>query len=353
MDELKETLRLIVRAQLEELGIYEKIEQNINELIREAVSQSLAELARKAGNGKKQTPEPVAITGKEIETSSQETKMRALSNNLSRETGAFPEGQPVACYVYGIVRGENQFNLGPIGINDSPVYTLPAGNGLCAVIHHCVAEAYVPPDDDTAKRWLFTHQAVLDKVQEQFGPVLPMGFNNIVFLAGRDPREVIKGWLGEQGEYFSALFQRLARKQEFGVKVLVEEEILKRAVLQENEQLRSIKAEMESKPEGIRYMHREKLERTVLEALEQKAASFFDEIYATIRELCADIQVEKTKKPPAGKRLIASFACLVAEEKAEQLGQALAGIERREGFTVEFTGPWPPYSFVGTVHLPG
>jgi len=357
MDDLKETLHLIVRAQLKKLNLDEEIRQSINEIIQEAVFNSLKELAREVKNGTKQIPQPAAITNDEQETKPErQTTLSPKEDEKiikpDHSTYGILEEQPTACYVYGIVRGETTQSLGPVGIDNAPVYTFPAGGGLCAVIHYCTPEAYNSPDVETAGKWLFAHQEVLEKVQEQFGTVLPMGFNNIVFVEEQDPRKIMKDWLSEKNQHFSSLLQLLEGKQEFGVKLLVEEEALKKSVLEEDEQLQQIRREMEKEPEGVRYMYVEKLERAVSEALEQKATSYFKEIYGTIQELCEDVQVEKTSKPPAGKRIIASLSCLVKEEKVEQLGQVLSGFDRREGLLVDFTGPWPPYSFVGKIDLP-
>jgi len=56
--------------------------------------------------------------------------------------------------------------------------------------------------------------------------------------------------------------------------------------------------------------------------------------------------VEKTKKTEKDKVMLINLSCLVAKEKVDSLGEELEKINNMEGFTVRFTGPWPPYSFV-------
>jgi hypothetical protein len=44
--------------------------------------------------------------------------------------------------------------------------------------------------------------------------------------------------------------------------------------------------------------------------------------------------------------MIAAFLCLVSDGNVDALGNLLDGIDKREGFSVRFSGPWAPFSFV-------
>jgi hypothetical protein len=56
--------------------------------------------------------------------------------------------------------------------------------------------------------------------------------------------------------------------------------------------------------------------------------------------------VEKTKKMDEEKQMLVNLSCLVDMERYKALGEELEKIEQMDGFSVRFTGPWPPYSFV-------
>jgi len=56
--------------------------------------------------------------------------------------------------------------------------------------------------------------------------------------------------------------------------------------------------------------------------------------------------VEKTKKVDKDRMMLLNLSCLVAKEKIDSLGEELEKINNMEGFSIRFTGPWPPYSFV-------
>jgi len=44
--------------------------------------------------------------------------------------------------------------------------------------------------------------------------------------------------------------------------------------------------------------------------------------------------------------LLLNLSCLLPRDQNEKLGEALEKIDGREGISVRYTGPWPPYSFV-------
>ena len=47
--------------------------------------------------------------------------------------------------------------------------------------------------------------------------------------------------------------------------------------------------------------------------------------------------------------MILNAVCLVPKDNIEDLGSKLGQL-KKEGYAVRFTGPWPPYSFVGQMN---
>ena len=41
-----------------------------------------------------------------------------------------------------------------------------------------------------------------------------------------------------------------------------------------------------------------------------------------------------------------NLSCLLTKDGSRELGDELEKIDAMEGFSVRYTGPWPPYSFV-------
>jgi len=80
--------------------------------------------------------------------------------------------------------------------------------------------------------------------------------------------------------------------------------------------------------------------------LERLANDWFKDFYARVKRHCDDIVVEKTRKADRNKVMLLNFSCLVARERMDDLGEELEKIHNMDSFSVHFSGPWPPYSFV-------
>jgi len=60
------------------------------------------------------------------------------------------------------------------------------------------------------------------------------------------------------------------------------------------------------------------------------------------------VKVEKALAEPEEKQdEVLNLSCLADRGQAEELGEVLEEIDSMEGFTVRFSGPWPPFSFSG------
>jgi len=259
------------------------------------------------------------------------------------EVSARDEGR----YVYGVAAGDKEVRLGPIGIEGSEVYTIPYED-ISAVVHDCSTRPYQSTDDETVKNWVSTHQSVLDAAGERLGIVIPLGFDTI--LQPKDnatpPEQVVRDWLKQDYERLHMVMRKIEGKDEYGVQVSYEPRLIIKQISEQSEEIRKIKEEMATKSPGIAYMFKQKLERAVKAETEQLANVWFSDFYGRIKKHTDDIIVEKTKKLNNGKVMLLNLSCLVAKEKIDNLGKELEEINNIDGFSVHFSGPWPPYSFV-------
>jgi len=251
-----------------------------------------------------------------------------------------------ARYVYGLADQGVGIKLEVKGLDGAEVYTIPYKE-MCIVVHDCLAEPYKSDDETVVKEWLFTQQEVLDAVAEKFGVVLPMSFDMIIEgKNGQDPEQVVKEWLEKNYDSFLEKISGLKGKQEFGVQVFLDTELLSAELLEKDEELRERKKEIDAKPEGIAYMERELLKDSLKEKIEATADQYFREFYSMIRKWTDDIVIGKVKKAGGNKQMLMNLSCLVRKDMVEELGKELEKIENIKGITVRFSGPWAPYSFV-------
>ena len=250
-------------------------------------------------------------------------------------------------YLYGVAVSGEMIRLGPIGIGGSEVYSIPY-EGLSAIIHDCPAAPYQSPDENTVKNWVGAHQAVLDQVQRECGTVIPMGFDTILHSkdAAISPGQVVKDWLREDYKRLQEIAEKIKGKDEYAVQITYVPGLLAKQISAENHKLRGIREKIASSSQGTAYMYMQKLEKTIREEMEKLAGEWFKDFYGRIKSHCDDIVVEKTKKLDGDKIMLLNLSCLVTREKVTNLGEELEKISNTEGFSVHFSGPWSPYSFV-------
>ena len=250
-------------------------------------------------------------------------------------------------YVYGVTIGDKEVRLGPIGIEGSEVYTIPYED-ISAIVHDCSNKPYQSTDDEIVRKWVRAHQSVLDAAGEQLDVVIPLGFDTI--LEPRDdatsPDQVVRDWLKLDYARLREVMRKIEGKDEYGVQVSYEPAVIIKQISEQSEEIGKIKEEMAAKSPGMAYMYRQKLERTVKAETERLADEWFKDFYGRIKKHTDDIVVEKTRKLNNGKMMLLNLSCLVAREKVDSLGKELEEINNMGGFSVHFSGPWPPYSFV-------
>jgi len=141
---------------------------------------------------------------------------------------------------------------------------------------------------------------------------------------------------------------KMKDKLEFGLKVNWDRESVLGEIEQENEELRRLKAEIESNQQTSTYFARMQLGRLVEQALADKADSYVREIYDELQGAAIASRSNKV----IGDKMIMNAAFLVGREKQDQFDQKVHEIGKRyEGkLSFKYTGPWPPYNFV-TIRL--
>jgi predicted DNA-binding protein YlxM (UPF0122 family) len=246
-----------------------------------------------------------------------------------------PEGR----YVYCIVASNERTDFGQAGIEDSLVYTLPTQD-VGAVIHSCEPKLYQAKDKEKTAEWLLAHQYVIDLATEEFGTVIPLAFNTI-FTGGDEP---VIDWLNARHHHLCKLLDHLKGKQQFSIQFFLENDFIRKAIV-ENDEIHRVRQALETNSRRACLFKILREKRLMLMKEQSK------KLYVTVREMADEIRIESTKKGSPeklqNKLMILNFSCLVQENKLNTLANTLRQINQQEGLTVRFTGPWPPYSFVG------
>jgi hypothetical protein len=254
-----------------------------------------------------------------------------------------------ARYIYSIARTGKREVLGEIGIDKRAVYTVPHKD-ISAVVHACEPKPYDTRDKSQAEGWVLEHSYVIDQATKRFGSVLPISFD--VILRGDD--SLIKEWLARNYEHLHRELEGVAGKAEYTIQIYYDYNELASKVLSRTPELNDLHSRIEKESKGKAYLLSKKLDQRLksLVASEAKcqAERYVSSISSQVEELIADSKSAWTPDGCQNLHLLASYTCLVSQDKVEGLGETLDQINCLEGFSVRFTGPWAPFSFV---KLPG
>ncbi len=334
--ETKDVVREMVRAALLP-QLRAAIQDSISQVMREVLTGGMPPVSRDDISEEiPQTP-PAFLEG-EIQRI-----LAAEEEPVAEE--AKGSGNGSGRYVYCIADSGEMVNLGQIGIEGSEVYTIPY-NSLCAVVHTCSAEPYTSDDEEVVKGWVQTHQKVLDVAMEKFDVVLPLGLDTIIKGEDTlDPDQVVRDWLRDDSEKLREKMDRVRGKREFGVQVFYDPKVVGETIARDSEEIQKLKVQMAAQKPGMAYVYKRRIEKAVREQMERRAEQHFKDFYGVIVNQADDIKVEKLKRDKE-KTMFMNLSCLVLNEKVNGLGNELERIDNMEGFSVRFTGPRAPYSFV-------
>ena len=243
-------------------------------------------------------------------------------------------------YVYCIIECSEPRDFGKIGIGGrgDDVFTVHYRD-LAAVVSRAALQVYDPTRENA-----LTHEHVNEVVMidNGFTPV-PMSFGTL-FKTEEDTTEFLK----DTYDALRDVLQKMKDKLEFGLKVNWDRDSVLAEVEQENEELRRLKAEIESNQQTSTYFARMQLGRLVEQALADKSDSYVREIYDELRETAIASRHNKV----IGDKMIMNAAFLVARDKSALFDEKVHEIGKRFEGKLNFkeTGPWPPYNFV-TIRL--
>ncbi|ABQ26999.1 GvpL/GvpF family gas vesicle protein [Geotalea uraniireducens] len=243
-------------------------------------------------------------------------------------------------YIYCVAEGDEEISLGRIGIDGSEVYTVHF-EGLSAIVHNYQGD---PPDcweRESMIGWVVSHQKVVETAWRRFGTILPVRFHTVI-KGGADD---LNGWLGGNHGELRKSIGRLRGREEYGVQVFWDEDLVAGRLVDSVPALRELKAKTEGGT-GAAYMHGQLLEKALKREMAREKERYFENIYQRIEELAERIIIEEVKAADNGVRMIMNLSVLVPGERRDEMTAELEIINLREGIAVRPTGPWPPYSFV-------
>ncbi|SNZ13399.1 Gas vesicle synthesis protein GvpL/GvpF [Natronoarchaeum philippinense] len=262
----------------------------------------------------------------------------------SEDSGAeFDEGRYLYCLV-AVGEGADDDAVAADGLDGATTELVRTG-GVGAVVHTCES-TYDSDNPRQVRRWLLAHQRVVDEAGEAFGTPIPFRFHTI--LPGDDG--TVRQWLDEVRADARVHLDELSNRWEYRISLNLDEERLGDELAAEDEELRSLRARTEQADAGTSFLlekqydqqlrkrlreHRQEL----LEALRRRIAPHVERAEVLGRRRATLDGVDAAEQPAQ------RVAALARDAEVDALGAALDEVAANPGVEIEFTGPWPPYTF--------
>lgn len=250
-------------------------------------------------------------------------------------------------YLYGVVAGDQRLPCSELARLE-PV----ASSGLTAIVEQVAkrdfsAEVLEHRLQDLG--WVAPlarkHQHVLEDVMA-CGAVIPAPLCTLFSSS-----DAVRDSLAANEERFAALLASLAGRREWGVKIYCDHRALPGALGPADPALQAIDRALAAASPGQAYVLRKRRDRRVDDLAAQHIDHVIDDVLQAIDSLAVDARLRSLPPQPgldAGETVILNAAFLVDVAAAEELHAISARLASRldpEGFALELSGPWPPYSF--------
>jgi hypothetical protein len=257
------------------------------------------------------------------------------------------------CYVYGVVGSSLETATSPKGIDGGQVSLIPNAD-VSALATSVSADDYSPErvetltaDVDWVSQRAMAHDRVLTWASDN-GAVIPFP----MWTLFRDATAV-KGMLSKRGGELRETFARIRDGREFIVRVYVQPEALREGLGAHSTELATLEAEAARATPGQKYLIQRKIEEVRRNAGRDVTSRAAGEIHDALRAESMETireQPVNSGAPREQGRAILNASFLVAPARVVNFQQALTemvGKYEPSGFRFDFTGPWPPYHFVG------
>ena len=254
-------------------------------------------------------------------------------------------------YFYCII-SESVLELSTEGIGGGKVFIMPYQD-LKAVVSEVSLEEFsseeiqnkAQEDVNWIREKAQNHQKVIEEAMAM-GPVIPMQFG-VIFKT----KEKLEETLSSHYEQFKQSLQKLAGKQEWGVKAYMNRKVFEEFLEKGSEEVLAKKKEAESLPKGMAFFAKKQAVSQIGEVREKELDKITGEIYESLSQLADSFNKAKIlEKDFTGRieEMILNCFYLIEESKLAQFQKKVEELKEKYnpiGIEVEMSGPWPSYHF--------
>lgn len=190
------------------------------------------------------------------------------------------------------------------------------------------------------------HELVLDQALAS-ATIVPLRLCTLY-----ETEDSVREMLTREQDSLALALDFLAGREEWGVKVLIDPELLAEEARAASGDAAALEQDMETRGDGGAYMLRRRLERHVRELSGALAAQVAERVHTRLENWALDAVERQPQNRDLSKHegeMVLNAAYLVTAERVGELRELVSTLEAEHsmfGARIELTGPWPPYNFV-------
>jgi len=256
-------------------------------------------------------------------------------------------------YVYGVVGASVETATAPKGIDGGVVSLMPSGD-VAALSTSVSAADYAPDKVETLTAdvdWVSERATAHDRVltwASDVAPVIPFPMWTLFSDA-----KGVSSMLSKRMSELQRTFERIRDGREFVVRVYVQAGVLKGHLADHSDELTTLEAQAASATPGQKYLLERKIENLRRDAGRDLTGKVANEIHDALSGVAMETVREQPVNSGAPReqgRAILNASFLVVPTRVVDFQRQLTTMVNKyepSGFKFDFTGPWPPYHFVG------
>lgn len=253
-----------------------------------------------------------------------------------------------------------------------------------AVVHSCT-HTYEAANLATVQRRILSHQRVVDAAGSVYDTPLPLRFNTV--FEGGD--EGVRTWIHDNYDQIDSALTTLAGTWEYRIGLVWDASQFESMVAETDEELQRIQNQRVTATEGTAFLLNKQYKRRLATLRNERRKELIEALQTCVEPLAVemteqggrDIDVGGLSDRDIGEHdsdadtdalnqentdnddndnnndtdtdengeLIERVAVRVSADAETALGDQLDGFVERDGVSVTFTGPWPPYTFAPNI----
>jgi|APHM01.1.fsa_nt_gi Gas vesicle synthesis protein GvpL/GvpF. len=267
-----------------------------------------------------------------------------MAESVSDSPTTVSDGRYLYCLVD--VAETNHPTLDTTGIGEAPVSVLTT-DGIGAVVHP-TETLYDSADSDQVRRWLVSHQRVIDDAAAAFGTPVPFQFDVVIENGDKG----VTDWLVDNAPTITEALDRYSGLREYRIHVTWDRTTAANKASEDDEKLAAIEQRRAESSDGEQFLLDKQYDQRLETVLREQKTQFRDQLTATVEEAVDELiehspapSVEDLSSRETADEWVARIAVLMSESSETTVGETLDEFATEPGVEIRFTGPWPPYSF--------